>query len=165
MADLDIWRKVMSQRIPTNTDTSRYDLTPQQQTAVDLLATGNNITDVAAKVNVTRQTISEWVNRNPGFQAALNSRRQELWHAQSDRLRGLLPKALDALEAAVGQGNIRAAVEIMRASGLYGLEKPGWSTDQVESRLFGPNGRIRSASTATRRRQRLEALVQRSFKT
>jgi hypothetical protein len=149
----------------TNSDTSRFDLSPQQELAVDLLASGSNLTDVATQIGICRQTVSGWLNGNPSFQAALKSRRQDLWQAHSDRLRGLLPKALDALEAAVGQGNIRAAVEIMRASGLYGLEKPGWSTDQVESRLFGPNGRIRSASTATRRRQRLEALVQRSFKT
>ena len=88
----------MARRNPTNPDTLDWTLTPQQETAVDLLASGKTVTDTATAIEVTRQTVSEWLNHHPGFQAALNSRRQELWAGVSDTLRGLLPKALDVLK-------------------------------------------------------------------
>ncbi len=47
--------------------------------AVDLLASGKTVTDTATAVEVTRQTVSEWLNHHPGFQAALHSRRQGLF--------------------------------------------------------------------------------------
>ena len=88
----------MARQKPTNPDTPDWTLTPQQETAVDLLASGKTVTDTAMAVEVTRQTVSEWLNHHPGFQAALNSRRQELWVGMTDTLRGLLPKALEVLK-------------------------------------------------------------------
>jgi CRP-like cAMP-binding protein len=87
----------MARRKPTEPDTPNWTLSPQQETAVTLLASGKTITDTAIAVEVTRQTVSEWVNHHPGFQAAVNARRQELWDGMVDTLRGLLPKALDVL--------------------------------------------------------------------
>jgi hypothetical protein len=69
----------MARHKPTNPDTPDWTLTPQQAMAVDLLASGKTITDTAQAIEVSRQTVSEWLNHHPGFQAALNSRRQELW--------------------------------------------------------------------------------------
>src|SRR5215468_9438272 len=69
----------MARQKPTNPDTPDWTLTPQQETAVDLLVSGKTVTDTATAVEVTRQTVSEWLNHHPGFQAALNRRRQELW--------------------------------------------------------------------------------------
>ena len=77
----------MARQKPTNPDTPDWTLTPQQETAVDLLASGKTVTDTATAVEVTRQTVSEWLNHHPGFQAALNSRRQELWAGMTDALR------------------------------------------------------------------------------
>jgi len=82
----------------TNPDTPDWTLTPQQEMAADLLASGKTVTDTAMAIEVTRQTMSEWRNHHPSFQAALNKRRQELWEGMTDTLRGLLPKALDVLE-------------------------------------------------------------------
>jgi DNA-binding NarL/FixJ family response regulator len=67
----------MARHKPTNPDTLDWPLTPQQETAVDLLASGKMVTDTAMAIAVTRQTVSEWRHHHPGFQAALNSRRQE----------------------------------------------------------------------------------------
>jgi hypothetical protein len=85
----------MARQKPTNPDTPDWTLTPQQETAVVLLAGGKTVTDTATAIEVTRQTVSEWLNHHPGFQAALNRRRQELWISMTDTLRGLLPKALE----------------------------------------------------------------------
>ena len=115
----------MARRNPTNPDIPDWTLTPQQETAVDLLASGKTVTDTATAVEVTRQTVSEWLNHHPGFQAALNSRRQELWIGMTDALRGLLPKALEVIERELGgETPLPAAVHVLKACGLYGMLPP-----------------------------------------
>ena len=106
----------------TQTDT----LTPQQAAAADLLALGANVTDAAEQVKVSRQTVSEWLHHNAAFQVALNSRQRELWQGHVERLRSLVPKALETLEVAVSdeKQDVAAAVQILKAAGLYGLSGP-----------------------------------------
>ena len=111
-------------------DTLDWTLTPPQETAVDLLASGKTVTDTAAAVAVTRQTVSEWFNQHPGFQAALHSRRPELWAGMTDTLRGLLPKALEVLQCELeGETPLPAAVHVLKACGLYGVPAPQGPTD------------------------------------
>jgi DNA invertase Pin-like site-specific DNA recombinase len=69
----------MSRRITTNPDgEARRAVTPQQELAVDLLASGKTVTETAATIGTSRQTVSEWLNRSAAFRASLNERRQEL---------------------------------------------------------------------------------------
>ena len=111
----------MARHKPTNPDTPDWTLTPQQETAVDLLASGKTVTDTAAAVEVTRQTVSEWLNHHPGFQAALNRRRQALWADMVDGLRALLPRAVEVLKAELeGETPLPAAIHVLKACGLYG---------------------------------------------
>jgi hypothetical protein len=62
--------------------------------------------------------VSKWRLYDPVFQAALNQRRAEVWGAAADRLRSLIPKALDALAAALEDsfhpGRLKAAAELLR---------------------------------------------------
>jgi hypothetical protein len=121
---------------PTNPDTPDWTLTPQQEAAVDLLASGKTITDTATAVEVTRQTVSEWFNHHPGFQAALNSRRRELWNGMTDTLRGLLPKALEVLTRELeGEHPLPAAVHVLKACGLYGMLPPRGPTEVEDAVL------------------------------
>jgi hypothetical protein len=112
-------------------------LTPQQAAAVDLLATGATVTDAAAAVEVSRQTVSEWLNHNAEFQAALNVRRRELWRDSTERLRSLVPQALETLQASLSdeKQGMAAAVHILKAAGLYALPVPTGSihADEIES--------------------------------
>ena len=133
----------MARHKPTNPDTPDWTLAPQQETAVDLLASGKTVTDTAAAVEVTRQTVSEWLNHHPGFQAALNSRRQELWVGMTDALRGLLPKALEVLKCALeGETPLPAAVHVLKACGLYGMPAPQGPTE-VEDAVIAEKARQR----------------------
>ncbi|HMX25831.1 MAG TPA: hypothetical protein PLD20_24510 [Blastocatellia bacterium] len=100
---------------------NRQELTPAQLNAVNLLATGATVTAAAEAANVARQTVSEWMNHDPAFQASLNLRRSELWAEQCDRYRAMLPKALDAVETVLTEGGpdaLKAALTIIRLSGL-----------------------------------------------
>ena len=74
-------------------------LTAAQEQAILLLASGETVTATADAVGVSRQTVSEWVNRDPDFIAALNRIRQETLDAGADRLRNMVGAALDAVEA------------------------------------------------------------------
>jgi hypothetical protein len=121
----------MARRNPTNPDTADWTLTPQQETAVDLLASGKTLTDTATAVGVTRPTVSQWLNHHPGFQAALNHRRQELWAEITEGLRALLPRAVAVLAQALEEEEaLSAAIHLLKATGLYGtLLAPSGPTD------------------------------------
>jgi len=113
---------------PTKGDASKWELTPQQAAAVDLLAAGRTVSETAEAVGVVRQTVSEWLNQHDGFRAAVNQRRHELWAAVTDRLRSLVPKALDVLEEGLTAGNVQAALGLLKAAGLHGLAAPSGPT-------------------------------------
>lgn len=74
-------------------------LTATQEQALLLLASGETVTRTAEVVGVSRQTCSEWVNRDPDFIATLNTLRQETLDAGADRLRNMVGAALDAAAA------------------------------------------------------------------
>jgi hypothetical protein len=123
----------MARRNQTTPDTPDWTLTPQQELAVELLFSGKNLTEAAQDAGVTRQTVSEWYNHNPAFQAHLNSKRLELWNGASERLRAMLPTALDVLEHELtGEAKLTAAVHVIKICGLYSLSAPHGPTDPAE---------------------------------
>ena len=80
----------------------------------------------APAVDVTRQTGRAWLTHHAGFQVALHSRRQELWHARTETLRGRRPTALGALTRARGGETLasgRAGAEGLRA--VWRASAPG----------------------------------------
>jgi hypothetical protein len=120
----------MATRKPTKVDEQPdYSLTEQQWTAVALLVSGHNLQDTADALGVQRCTVSKWSNHHPGFQAAVNQRRQEVWQSQLERLRALLPMALDVLERELqGATPLAAAKEILRVCGIASAA-PNGATD------------------------------------
>jgi hypothetical protein len=97
-------------------------LTMPQLNAIDLLATGKTDRETAELLNLTRTCITKWRLYDPVFQAALNRRRAEVWASGIDRLRALIPKALDALadelEKPDSPNRLKAASEILRLAQL-----------------------------------------------
>jgi hypothetical protein len=91
-----------------------------QQSAVDLLASGKTDTETAELLKLARPTVTRWRLYDPVFQAALNHRRAEVWGAGLDRLRSLIPKALDALAAELQEtpSRLKAALEVLRLAQL-----------------------------------------------
>lgn len=92
-------------------------LTPAARAALEALAAGATVTAAAKAVKVSRQTVSDWLNHNPAFNAELTQRRAELWGQACDRMRALLPVALDRIEAALhteGPGSLNAALALIR---------------------------------------------------
>lgn len=94
------------------------ELTIDQQNAVDALVAGNNDRETAELVKVNRVTVSKWRLYDPIFQAALNQRRRETWGAAVDKLRDLLPEAIDVLASVLrnkmSRNRVKFACEILR---------------------------------------------------
>ncbi len=105
------------------------ELSTVQLAAVDLLAAGKNDTAVAAALGVNRCTVSRWRSFDVGFRASLNRRRQEIWAESGDRLRSLLPRALDTLAELLGSEEPterhQAAVAILRIAGPFSVAPTG----------------------------------------
>lgn len=116
--------------------TREHGLTSKQENALDLVMCGETDASVAEAVGVHRVTVTKWRIYDPHFQAELNRRRKELWGASVDRLRSLLPTALDALEQELVQGKQRGrvAVEILR---LVGLDRSGPKASSLETYCVG----------------------------
>jgi hypothetical protein len=97
-------------------------LTLSQQNAVDLLAAGKTDTETAELLKLSRTCITKWRLYDPVFQAALNVRRAEVWAVGVDRLRSLIPKALNTLaeelENRDSPNRLKAASEILKLAQL-----------------------------------------------
>jgi transposase-like protein len=123
----------MAQQKVAVADTPDWTLTAEQATAVDQLASGKTVSEIAEALEVSPQTVSEWCKSHLGVQAALNGRRHEIWRGTADRLRTLLPKALEVLELELqGEDRLQAAVHVLKACRLYGTELPLGPTDVGE---------------------------------
>ena len=120
-------------------------LTPEMENAIDLLVTGKPDREVAAAVGVTRQTIAQW-RQHPVFMAELNHRRQTLWADAHARLRALIDGAVDVIEDAVRDGDLKAAIEVLKAVKLYG--EVGAPTGATE-----PDAIVRQQATAQLERE------------
>lgn len=99
----------------TNSYKREQGLTIEQLNAIDLLVLGQNDQEVANKVGVNRVTITKWRNYDIYFQAKLNKRRKEMWSSSLDKIRSLLPKAMERLEQEVdSKHGWKIALEIIK---------------------------------------------------
>lgn len=94
-----------------------HGLTLTQQSAVDLLAAGKNDTETADALKLSRVTVTRWRLYSLDFQAAIAERRASVWGAAADRLRAILPKAIDLLEAELNGGSVPVALAVLKLAG------------------------------------------------
>ena len=111
-------------------------LTVEQLNAIDLPITGISDREVAEKIGVARQTITKWRLYHPQFIAELGRRRQEVWGYSADRIRSMLPHAIEVVERSLddpeNQDRLKLAVEIIKQSGIFGTFKYGQETDATQ---------------------------------
>ncbi|QJX00247.1 hypothetical protein [Frigoriglobus tundricola] len=111
-------------------------LTLDQQSAVDLLAGGKTDTETAAALNLNRVTVTRWRLYSLEFRAALAVRRADVWGAAADRLRALIPKAIDALADALADTTnadqrVTVALAVLKLAGPPAIP-PDTPTDPNE---------------------------------
>ncbi len=115
----------------TSARSNVHGLTLAQQSAVDLLAAGKNDTETAAALNLNRVSVTRWRLYSPEFRAALADQRAAIWGAAADRLRSLLPKAINTLADALENGNdkVTVALAVLKLAGPLPLVQ----TDPTEA--------------------------------
>lgn len=94
--------KSRKQQKPTVSPTTG--LTPQQEQAAIMLASGENLTGVARQLNLNRSTLYEW-QENTAFQCFYNQQCQEHQQAVKNALFGLHSTAIDTLTDLLSNGN------------------------------------------------------------
>ncbi|MGZ9871790.1 hypothetical protein ACU3L3_25810 [Priestia endophytica] len=108
-------------------------LTVEQLNAIDLLITGKNDKETAEVVGVNRVTITKWRNYDFYFQAELNKRRKEVFSSSIDRMRSLLPKAVNRLEQEIDTDNgWKIALEVIKIAGIENKHLQIIGHDEVE---------------------------------
>lgn len=126
-----------------------HGLTLAQLNAVDLLAAGKNDTETADAIGLNRVTVTRWRLYSPEFRAALADRRAAVWGSAADRLRALLPQAIDALADALQDADtpdrVNVALAVLKLAGPIPLA-PAGPTD--------PDEVIRAVVEAERKRLR-----------
>ncbi|HEX7380106.1 MAG TPA: hypothetical protein VF278_23495 [Pirellulales bacterium] len=136
-----------------------HGLTIAQLNAVDRLVAGDTDQQAADAVGVNRVTVSKWRLYDPTFQAALNERRQEVFGAATDRLRSLLPKALDTMAVAMDGGNVLAAVTILKAAALDKLPPPAGPTEPEQVLIALVETRMKEKRAARERTRTLDEIL------
>lgn len=79
-------------------------LTPQQEQAAIMLASGKNLTAVARQLNLNRSTLYDWQD-NTAFQCFYNQQCQDHKEAVKNALFGLYGQAIDTLTNLLSNGN------------------------------------------------------------
>ena len=131
---------------------SAWALSPAQETAVNLFIVGKTVAETAGDCRGPRAHGTGMAAGTSGVQAAVNSRRVETWSGLADRLRALVPKALEVLERELeGEMPLPAAIHILKACGLYGLREPDGMVEPTEPEDIAIAQAIHQQSRATDR--------------
>ena len=127
------WQLSITESNKSSQEPQGSNLSVEQLNAIDILVQGKTDQETAQSVGVARETVTRWRNDNPYFAAELNKQRKLIWGTNQDRLRSLTTKAVDTIETALDAGDSKAAVEVLKAVGLYGQVTP--PTGPVDAEL------------------------------
>ena len=89
-------------------------LCDRQQTAIELLVGGERPGAVAEKIGIGRTTLWRWRKYDWQFRRALAAARQAVFGEAIERLRCLVPEAVDVLQARMQEGSDLAAARLLR---------------------------------------------------
>lgn len=123
-------------RVPNGRTWCQSDtLSDQQSAAVSAFVDGQTPADVAQSVGVELADVETWL-ADPAFVASANQRRADNVSAHMDRLRAMVPAALDALRDVLTNGEprdrIAAARVVLAACRLSELPDPPAATTPAD---------------------------------
>ncbi len=91
-------------------------LTPQQEKAAILLASGKTMTETAKEVKIERSTLYQWIEK-AGFQAYYNSLVENIRESTKNSLLGLIDSAYKAIRESLNSKNesirLKAALSVI----------------------------------------------------
>ena len=105
------------------------ELSDKQEMALELVITGMTDREIAKRVGVSRQWVNTWRNQDAEFMYALQLRRHILREKHMDSLSQLIKISIDVMREALKEGDpqtkMKAAMYVLKISGLKGFMKPG----------------------------------------
>ncbi|MDB5299007.1 MAG: hypothetical protein JWO87_670, partial [Phycisphaerales bacterium] len=105
------------------------ELRRQQQLALEQLLEGKSVAWAAASAQVDRRTVHRWVRDDERFKAAMEACRGRTVEAVRRQLLAAAPKAAAAIAEAADKGDIKAAMALLKALGLFGSPPAAESSD------------------------------------
>jgi hypothetical protein len=116
---------------PKESEVKPRALSPKQEKAALLIASGLEKRAAAAEVGVTPQTISEWL-KLPGFEACINQERMAALEATRDKMRALGPEAVKAIAEILGDegkpaSRLKAAEVVLKHIGFTDVQSGLWA--------------------------------------
>src|SRR5262249_10187699 len=119
----------MKRRKTQRNEHQRRELNTQQQAVIELLSTGKTDQQAAETLSLPAERVTKWRLYDPIFQAALNDRSAEVWQASIDRLRSILPQALNTLVEELSRADnpnrCKLALDILRLAKLSDIAPQG----------------------------------------
>jgi len=107
------------------------ELPPAQIAALDALLSGKTTTDAAAAAGISRSTLYNWLGKDFRFQAALNRGRRELRQTLACRADQLAADAAECVARAVREGDVKAALEILKRANVFAAANIGSDNEAV----------------------------------
>lgn len=104
-------------------------LTELQNSAIRLLLQGESICNVATAVGRDRTTVYRWL-QEPKFIAERNRLAKEARESSRARLHSLARKAINVVEGRIDAGDLKAALAVLKFTGLAAGEKLDEETDE-----------------------------------
>ena len=92
-------------------------LSPLQENFIDHILAGMTVFTAAKAISVCRTTVYQWMGDSK-FKAELDRRRDEIRTKSRDRLLKLCGKAVDTVETAVKNGDVRVALSVLKGLGV-----------------------------------------------
>ena len=92
---------------------------------------GKTATNAAAAAGISRSTLYNWTGKDFRFQAALNRGRRDLQRAVACRAGQLAADATECVARAVREGNVKAALEIVKRANVFAASKIGSDDEAV----------------------------------
>ena len=105
------------------------DIAAQKQQALLQLLEGHSVTKTAEAVGIDRSTLHRWL-REPKFIAERNHLVKESRDAARSRLHSLIGKAAEVVENRIKAGDLKAALAVLKMTGLAAGEKVDEETDE-----------------------------------
>ncbi len=107
-------------------------ISPEQQTAIELMLCGATIAKVAQTVGVHPNTVHRWKREDVNFRAVLNAQRNDYHEAARSKLQHLSNHVAYVLSNEVAGGNFRAALQVAKGLGLLTGKPPEPDEERAE---------------------------------
>ena len=131
--------------------------TKRQITALAALAAGDGVRDAAKSSGVGRTTVYKWLREDANFRAAFNAWKEELIESGRARLLKGSDAAIRTLLKAIAAGDARAAVALLKGTGMLGAQRPGLTDPAMINREMELDRRQQRAELAARSHQIAES--------